>query len=427
MTRRTPPRRRTILLAALAVWLALSAIGGGLHVLADRAARGAASGVALESAIKPLANLCDVLTLGGWPLARRVAARFDLDPFGVAVVASAIGLGCWLLVGCVAVIVRRGLLARPAVTPRDAAPAPHAAGTSDVDLSRRRLLVDGVFGAAAITGGGAVVRAAVFEPIDLQLRRYTVPIADLPRGLDGLRVVQLADTHLGPNVSSTYIADAIDRTLALAPDLVVLTGDYVHGGARQIGPAADLFRPLTAARAGLIGVVGVLGNHDWYADGPASADALGAVGVRMIDNARVFLDAGSRTIVPHEPDGPALCIAGVGDLLEDVVDPERALGGVFGGTPRLLLSHNPDVAEHPRTARAGRIDLMLSGHTHGGQVRLPLLGTPIVPSAFGGKYAGGLVEGPTCRVLITRGVGVSVLPVRLGVPPELVEITLVRA
>src|SRR5262249_36107043 len=85
-----------------------------------------------------------------------------------------------------------------------------------------------------------------------------------------------------------------------------------------------------------------------------------------------------------------------------------------------LLSHNPDVAEEPGLVRGGRrVDLMLSGHTHGGQIRLPFLGTPVVPSRYGQKYAQGLIAGPVCPVFVSRGIGVALLPLRLGVTPEI--------
>ena len=96
--------------------------------------------------------------------------------------------------------------------------------------------------------------------------------------------------------------------------------------------------------------------------------------------------------------------------------------------PRILLSHNPDVAEEPGLLNSGhRVDLILSGHTHGGQIRLPLIGTPVTNSRYGSKYAAGLVQGPRCPVFISRGIGTTVLPIRLGVPPEIALIELHRA
>ncbi len=277
---------------------------------------------------------------------------------------------------------------------------------------------------AGTAGGLGLARATLLDPWDLQVRSYRVPIAGLPEGLDGLRVVQLADLHLGPRVPLPYLEQAVSRAAGLRPDLVVLTGDYIHNGRRNIDAAARLFDPLVRAQ---IPTVGVLGNHDWYGGGYAMSEALARTGVVMIDNARVFFDGDARRIT-DVPSGGTICLAGVGDLLEHTVDVDAAFDRVPEAMPRLLLAHNPDTAELSSVTRSGpRIDLMLSGHTHGGQVRLPLIGTPIVPSAFGDKYAGGLVPGPACRVLVSRGIGMSVLPIRFRVPPEIVLLTLTRA
>ena len=145
-------------------------------------------------------------------------------------------------------------------------------------------------------------------------------------------------------------------------------------------------------------------------------------GIRLLDRDHVFLGPEG---LREEPGEDALCLAGFGDLWEDEHDPADALVGVPGATPRLVLSHNPDYAE--RIPADLRVDLLLAGHTHGGQVRVPGRGTPVVPSAFGQKYAGGLCQGPRCPVQVSRGVGMAYLPVRIGVPPEIVELTLVRA
>ena len=128
--------------------------------------------------------------------------------------------------------------------------------------------------------------------------------------------------------------------------------------------------------------------------------------------------------------GPALCLAGLGDLRQHFIDPDAALRDVDPDIPRLVLSHNPDSAEEAAVTRksAPRIDLMICGHTHGGQVRIPGVGTAAsLLSRYGDKYAAGLVRGPACPVLISRGVGISLVPFRFLVPPEVVEITLTRA
>jgi predicted MPP superfamily phosphohydrolase len=175
-----------------------------------------------------------------------------------------------------------------------------------------------------------------------------------------------------------------------------------------------------------VGVVGVLGNHDWYGDGVAMQAALDRVGVRMLRNQRLWLDGQRRLSTSPLPD--AMVIAGLADLSEDRVDVRAALGGLKDAVPRIVLAHQPDTAEMPELAGPDgpRVDLMLSGHTHGGQVRIPFLGTPGIPSNYGQKYAGGLIAGPRFPVLVSRGVGMSVLPVRVGVPPEIGLITLRR-
>lgn len=324
----------------------------------------------------------------------------------------------WLFAVAGALALRRRLLGR------------RGAKRDTTDLSRRRFLVDAPCAAAGALGAAGMVRATAFDPWRIATARYTVPVAGLPAAFDGLRIVQISDTHLGPFIPASFVRRAVEMALELKPDLFALTGDYILTSTRNIAPAAEIFVPLARPGAAAIGVVGVLGNHDWYGDGHAMRRALERVGVVMIDNDRVFIDGATRAIVPEQPAGDALCIAGFGDLHEHRVDTAAAFRGVGAATPRIVLSHNPDSAEiaDVAMARGGRaperIDLMLSGHTHGGQVRLPLIGSPIVPSDFGQKYAGGIVQGPICPVVVSRGVGMSILPVRFGVLPEIVEITL---
>lgn len=312
----------------------------------------------------------------------------------------------WTCLVCVAVRVWR-------LTRKRLAPLP-------VDHARRRFLVDASASAILLSSSGGAASTIVTQPWDLRIRRYTVTLPHLSPRLAGLRIVHLSDTHLGTRVPTEHVQEAVRRAVELDPDLVALVGDYVERDTRRIDEAADLFLPLTQR----FPTVSVLGNHDWYADGPAMRAALQRAGARHIDNDRVFLTPERALSDRHAPG--SLCIAGLADLSEDVVNSERALRDIPGDTARLLLSHNPDAAELHDLTRpsAPRVDLMLSGHTHGGQVRIPFLGAPIVPSAFGQKYAEGLVRGPAFPVLISRGVGMSIIPVRFRCPPEILEITL---
>ena len=286
--------------------------------------------------------------------------------------------------------------------------------------SRRRVLIAAktVFVGGAVAAGGYPL---LVETRRLAVTRRSFSVRGLPVPLDGLRVVQLTDIHLGPWNSLANVRRIVAAANALDPDLIALTGDYVLY-------SADYVAPVAAALSGLrtrVGVVGVLGNHDWWEDGPISKQHLTNAGVKMIDNGRVFVTP-SRRLADAPQDG--LCVAGVGDLYTDSQDYGSALGGLPGEMPRLLLSHNPDVAEERPFVTSGyRVDLMLSGHTHGGQIRLPVIGSPVTMSRYGQKYVRGLVQGPTCPVYISRGLGMAMLPVRFGSVPEIAVIELKRA
>lgn len=231
-------------------------------------------------------------------------------------------------------------------------------------------------------------------------------------------MVQLSDIHHGPWLSIGYVRSVVEAANRLRPDLIVLTGDYVQSAPAYIVPVVEALSHLRAA----IGVVGVLGNHDWWEDGPLTQREFHRHGIPLIDNARLFLTPGRELKVSANE---GLCLAGLGDLWEGAPDYGAALAGVPPDMPRLLLSHNPDAAEERAFVRAGhRVDLMLSGHTHGGQIRVPGMGTPAIPSRYGQKYAYGLVRGPACPVMVSSGLGMAILPLRAGAPPEIVEIEL---
>jgi hypothetical protein len=274
--------------------------------------------------------------------------------------------------------------------------------------------------AVAASGAGLGAWAFLVESRWFEVTRRQIPIANLPPSLDGLRIVQLTDIHHCRWTSVQWLRGIVDATNALAPDVVALTGDYVYRGLQYVEPAAMELGKLRAR----IGVVGVMGNHDWWQNGELTKLAFARAGIPLIDNARRFVTP-DRKLVASSKSG--LCLAGVGDFWEDVCLYDDALGGVPGGMPRVLLSHNPDVAEQSEFVASGhRVDLMLSGHTHGGQVRLPGIGTPVTNSVYGQKYASGLVEGPVCPVYVSRGLGMTAMPIRFGVRPEIAVIELRR-
>ena len=304
---------------------------------------------------------------------------------------------------------RRLNLALPELTPEHTPPAPA--------ISRRTLLV-GSGRAFAASGVGLGAWAFLVESRWFEVTRRQFPIANLPPSLDGLRIVQLTDIHLCRWTSLQWLRQIVQTTNALAPDVVALTGDYVYRGQQYVQPAAGELGKLRAT----IGVIGVMGNHDWWQDGELTKRAFANEGIPLIDNARRFITP-DRKLVTSSTAG--LCVAGVGDYWEDVCLYDQALAGVPGGMPRVLLSHNPDVAEENEFLACGhRVDLMLSGHTHGGQVRLPGIGTPVTNSVYGQKYAAGLVDGPVCPVYISRGLGMTAMPIRFACRPEIAVIEL---
>lgn len=247
------------------------------------------------------------------------------------------------------------------------------------------------------------------EPDHLFVNPLRVHVPGAP---PGLKVVVLADVHGGaPHVTAAKLRKVVGVVNGLDPDVVVFLGDLViHGvvGGRFMDPEPAA-RELGAMTPRL-GKVAVLGNHDWWLDGPRVRRALEAGGFRVLENDVTSVDRG----------GVRLWFAGLADLWTRQPDIEGTLAKIPAGEPLVLLTHNPDLFPNV----PARVALTLAGHTHGGQVRIPLLGPPIVPSAFGQRYAAGMIEEDGRRMFVTTGIGTSILPVRFRVPPEIAVITL---
>lgn len=258
---------------------------------------------------------------------------------------------------------------------------------------------------SSVAVGGGVY--AVMEAKWCRVLEVTLKVARLPAPFVGTTVAFLADVHHGPFVPRSYIQHVVAMTNALKPDLVLLGGDYVHTHPRYIAPGIAELGELR----GKLGQFAVLGNHDNREDSPATKAALAASGITELTNEGIWLTRG----------GTRLRLCGVGDLWTDRQNLGAALGSASHDDAVILLSHNPDYVE---TLSDRRVSLVLSGHTHGGQVVVPGLGAPIVPSRYGQKYVHGLVQGPACPVFITRGVGTIAPPVRFCCRPEIVLITL---
>ena len=273
-------------------------------------------------------------------------------------------------------------------------------------FSRRRFLRLAAAGAAAglvVAGGSAVIN----ERFHIQKTRREIEIRGLPADFDGFRIAHLTDLHHGRHVPIDLIDDAVEASNSLAPDLVVLTGDYVTGSARFAAPCAEALKRLRAP----FGVIAVLGNHDYWAGVRAVSEALAGAGAQVLKNHHRVLARGAGQ----------LAVVGVDDLWTGGSDGEAALAGLAPGITRLLLTHNPDFIEEMPDLQ---VSLALAGHTHGGQIGLPILQGLAVPSRYGGKYAEGLVQGPTTRVYVNRGVGTVGLSLRVFCRPEVALIVL---
>jgi predicted MPP superfamily phosphohydrolase len=341
---------------------------------------------------------------------RQIARSFGLIPVAHPAWADwSIALGVngllYFLAGFVLTLVwQRSVRPRSTETPGEAMP-------EKTNSSRRRFLQAGVqlVGGSAAAGLGY---ALLVEPRWFSVSHRVISLRDLPLPLDGLRAVQLTDIHHGPWLSLDYVRQVVQAANDLEPDLVFLTGDYIHRSSAYICPVVGELQQLRPK----IATVAVLGNHDWAHDVALLQREFARAGIPLIDNDRRIVTP-DRRLVSDAAHGLALC--GVGDLWKDWQDYPRALGGLPSEMPRVLLSHNPDVAEEPDLVHRGwRVDLQISGHTHGGQVVMPLLGPPATSSQYGVKYAQGLVEGPVSPVFVCRGIGMSGLPVRIGAPPE---------
>ena len=252
------------------------------------------------------------------------------------------------------------------------------------------------------------------EPASLQVKAVDLFVAWPYRR--PLRLAVVSDLHVGaPYHGLSRLRNTVDRINATNPDLVAILGDFVTLGVlggrfTPPEPIAAELRQLSAP----LGVFGVLGNHDRLVGGARVRRALVGAGIRVLEDTAVSVDT---------PEGP-LWIAGVSDYWTAPHDVVRALHEVDGGGPPiLLLTHNPDI--FPTVP--SRVMLSLAGHTHGGQVRLPVIGAPMVPSAYGQRYAAGHVVEGGRQLFVSTGIGTSDFPIRFNVPPTIFLLTLYGA
>ena len=280
----------------------------------------------------------------------------------------------------------------------DGGPGERACGARERGGSKRREQGGGKLARWIGRNWARLTYATRVEPTWLELNHHTIPVSNLPEAFHGLRLVQMSDFHAGGRVTSAYLHEAVDMAHAQNPQLIVLTGDFIHKGFRHVGRAAASVRRLQAVH----GVFAVLGNHDYSIRNAlgirrhrhlhrAVADALATEGVRVLRNETVALARG----------GAALDLTGLDDLWSRTCDLGRAYDGHEPTRPRVVLAHNPRTVER---LAGRRCDLMLSGHTHGGQVDWPGLGR-VTLGRKARRFAAGLYHHENTYVYVNKGVG----------------------
>lgn len=271
-------------------------------------------------------------------------------------------------------------------------------------LTRRRAMGLMLTGAA-----GCCAEAAWLEPKRLAVTRRAIPCAGLPARLDGVRIAVMADFHFRPGVDDELVAEAVDRVESEDVDLVLLPGDFINSDPAVLPPLLSFLGGLRARH----GVFAALGNHDgWHG---------GREGTR-----RAFEDAGISFLINRNRvlriRGEDLAVAGTDFVWLGRPDPAKALESIERKTPVVAMVHEPDFFDSMVDHR--RIDLQVSGHTHGGQCRIPFVPWTPAKVRFGEKYIRGLFRRGDSNLFVTQGVGTTALRVRFACPPELAVLTL---
>jgi predicted MPP superfamily phosphohydrolase len=259
---------------------------------------------------------------------------------------------------------------------------------------------------------GAAFWGFLIEPGLLVTRERTIQINNWPQQLDGLRIAVLSDIHVDDwFITEKKIRSIVERTNQLQPDLIVILGDYMSGDGwvtTRVEP--EVFGPMLKDLRAPLGVYSVLGNHDWWTGGMRVRRGLEQNGIKVLENEAAQVDAR----------GTSLWLVGFADLWTRPQRVNETVALVPEGQPLIGLTHNPDIFPHVPE----RVQLLVAGHTHGGQVRFPIIGPVIESSDYGERWARGYVFDYNHHLYVTTGIGTSIMPVRFGLPPEIVLLTL---
>lgn len=269
-----------------------------------------------------------------------------------------------------------------------------------------------IFVSLLVIGLFLAVYAFVIEPDRLVVRETAINLPAWPAEFKGLRIATISDIHAGaPHINLDKLRQLVEMTNAQQPDLILLAGDFVIQGViggKAIKPetfAAEL-KNLKARD----GIFATLGNHDWVYNAAQVRQALEAVGIQVLENETVRV----------EQNGQHLWLTGFSDAWEGNPKVIETLKQVTDESPIIAFTHNPDLFP----GIPNRVALTIAGHTHGGQVSLPLIGRLVVPLKFGKRYAAGHITEDGKHLFVTTGIGTSIIPVRFGVTPEISLLTI---
>ena len=263
-----------------------------------------------------------------------------------------------------------------------------------------------------LLGAGLAFWSILIEPNRLIVHQETIQIDNWPKELTGLRIAVIADIHTGgPFINDQKLQQIVALTNQQTPDLIILLGDYMspnswhsHRVEPEVTAAAlkDLKAPL--------GVYSILGNHDWWYNGEKVRRAFEQNGIHVLED----------EVAEVKWRDKSFWLVGLADLWTRPQHIGETIAKAPPGSTVIALTHNPDI--FPRLPQ--NVPLLLAAHTHGGQVNIPLIGTPIVPSDFGQKYTAGHVFENGHHLFVTTGIGTSIFPIRFRVTPEIVILTI---
>ena len=249
----------------------------------------------------------------------------------------------------------------------------------------------------------------LIEPNRLVTRQETIAINTWPKDFDGVKIAVLSDLHVGSwGVDDEKLRLIIRRTNDLQPDMIVILGDYMSSNGtfrKRVEP--EVFGPVLRDLRAPLGVYSVLGNHDWWWDAPRVQRGLETNGIKVLDD-----DVQEVTFR-----GKSLWVAGLADLWTRPQRIEQTIAKIPADATVIALTHNPDI--FPRVPQ--RVQLLLAGHTHGAQISFPFIGPIVEPSTYGFKW--GHFFQNNHHLFVTTGIGNSIIPIRFGVPPEMVLLT----